>query len=264
MAFSSVCERQPSFRSVAWRNIDLAAMRYRKGKLMTRRKEICEQRIPLSPAIKADLQYCRWRYPRASRRQDQAIANFHLLTSLVEKISEVPAERQVIARQVAIFILAHWHGAVSGAQAARTTLEAVALARKNLGYVVAAGVLSVEPTEKSFLCILKAATAGLRFSRRDLIRIASDICGFDVGAMSARNRHHNATRPRMIAQWLCRKFTTSTTTEIGKTFDRDHTSILNSCDKVDRVIARYGLTANGPEEWARTLASMPVESWRGV
>lgn len=45
-------------------------------------------------------------------------------------------------------------------------------------------------------------------------------------------------RPRQVAMYLARELTSYSTPQIGRAFDRDHTTVLYACKTVDRLALR--------------------------
>ena len=42
--------------------------------------------------------------------------------------------------------------------------------------------------------------------------------------------------PRQIAMYLMRRQTTLSLSEIGRFFDRDHTTVIHACSKIERLL----------------------------
>lgn len=59
-----------------------------------------------------------------------------------------------------------------------------------------------------------------------------------VDDMKSRSRKKTLTFPRQIAMYLCRKFTDDSLAEIGRAFNRDHSTVLHSIKKVTTLSAR--------------------------
>jgi chromosomal replication initiator protein len=50
-----------------------------------------------------------------------------------------------------------------------------------------------------------------------------------------QGRSREVAFPRQVAVFLCRKLTYSSTTEVGKAFNRNHTTVLYSCTTVQNL-----------------------------
>ena len=57
--------------------------------------------------------------------------------------------------------------------------------------------------------------------------------------MYSDNRSRNIAYPRQIAMYLCRKLTSLSLTDIGKMLgNRDHSTVLHGCNKVENDIKK--------------------------
>lgn len=59
-----------------------------------------------------------------------------------------------------------------------------------------------------------------------------------VKEMQSRSRKKRLTFPRQIAMYLCRKHTDDSLTDIGRAFNRDHSTVLHSIKKVTNLTVR--------------------------
>lgn len=70
----------------------------------------------------------------------------------------------------------------------------------------------------------------------------SDYFSINLSDMRAKRRSRDVAYPRQVAMYLTREMTTLSLTQIGAAFDRDHTTVMHACEKI--------------EEDARTSASL--------
>jgi chromosomal replication initiator protein len=77
--------------------------------------------------------------------------------------------------------------------------------------------------------ILTAATIGELVSGQFKVSIAD---------LQSRSRKKSITLPRQIAMYLARKYTEESLAEIGKTFNRDHSTVLHAIKVVGNQLAR--------------------------
>ncbi len=71
----------------------------------------------------------------------------------------------------------------------------------------------------------------------DIMKKVSEKYDVTVDDLRAKGRHSKIVLPRFIAMYLVRKLTSLTTTEIGKEFgDRDHSTVLNAMNNVEKMI----------------------------
>jgi len=63
---------------------------------------------------------------------------------------------------------------------------------------------------------------------------------FDISRIDliSPRRDREVHNPRMVAMWLCRRLTTSGYPTLGRLFERDHTSVIHSCRKMDLLISK--------------------------
>lgn len=59
-----------------------------------------------------------------------------------------------------------------------------------------------------------------------------------VSDMKSRSRKKSLAFPRQIAMYLCRKYTDDSLAEIGRAFNRDHSTVMHSIKKVTSLSAR--------------------------
>lgn len=63
-------------------------------------------------------------------------------------------------------------------------------------------------------------------------QIVSEHFKLSIEDMSSRKRSHNIALPRQIAMYLCRKIMDVPLPAVGKFFDRDHSTVIHSCNKI--------------------------------
>ena len=72
--------------------------------------------------------------------------------------------------------------------------------------------------------------------------------GLRADDLGSRSRRRQVVRPRQFAMYLCRRYTDASLKDIGRAFNRDHTSVMYAVDVVERRILerpqlRYELEA---------------------
>lgn len=137
--------------------------------------------------------------------------------------------------------------------------------------------VKAEPAEKPFLMPKPARPSDIKSSKLpssgshdtwywacdNLIRIGSTIGGFTPGEICSHRRGQSIAKARQIICWLMRKFTGLSLPGIGRMIGhRDHTTIMHACQRVDAVIAFYGVDIEGSADAiARQLWGL---DWRAV
>ena len=53
--------------------------------------------------------------------------------------------------------------------------------------------------------------------------------------MRSARRTNSVALPRQMAMYLMRRMTTLSLSEIGRFFDRDHTTVIHACEKIERL-----------------------------
>ena len=73
-----------------------------------------------------------------------------------------------------------------------------------------------------------------------ILGIVSEYFQVTVEAMKSKNRSREITVPRQIAMYLIREMNGMSLPSIGSLFDRDHTTVMHACDKVEADIKKDG------------------------
>jgi len=61
--------------------------------------------------------------------------------------------------------------------------------------------------------------------------------GITRDQLKSKRRTNSVALPRQIAMFLMRRQTTLSLSEIGRFFDRDHTTVIHACSKIERLMA---------------------------
>ena len=69
-----------------------------------------------------------------------------------------------------------------------------------------------------------------------IISAAADLYGFSVDDVLSSSRRQPLVLCRQVAMYLCRELTDLSLPRIGRHFNRDHTTVLHSVDKVRRIL----------------------------
>ncbi|MDG1153558.1 MAG: chromosomal replication initiator protein DnaA [Alphaproteobacteria bacterium] len=71
----------------------------------------------------------------------------------------------------------------------------------------------------------------------DIKKVVSDYFKIQMKDLNSSRRNREIARPRQIAIWLCKELTTNSLPEIGKKFNRDHTTVLHAINRVEEMIS---------------------------
>lgn len=69
-----------------------------------------------------------------------------------------------------------------------------------------------------------------------IMRVVSEHFGITVDELTSASRKRNLAYPRQISMFLCRQLTNKSLPKIGEEFQRDHSTVMHSCDKIDAEI----------------------------
>jgi chromosomal replication initiator protein len=96
--------------------------------------------------------------------------------------------------------------------------------------------VTLEELEMSLLKTYIAQEADiLRLSCVDVQRAVCSYYNIRMEDLVGQGRSREVAFPRQVAVFLCRKLTYSSTTEVGKAFNRNHTTVLYSCTTVQNL-----------------------------
>jgi chromosomal replication initiator protein len=73
-------------------------------------------------------------------------------------------------------------------------------------------------------------------SIENIIKVAADEYHLFPNDLRGKKRNKKIVTARHIAMYLSREITEYSTTEIGKEFNRDHSTVINACEKVEALI----------------------------
>ncbi len=101
---------------------------------------------------------------------------------------------------------------------------------------IAETAVTVEVLEKSLLkTYIQQEEALVRLSCTDVQKAVCAFYNVRLDDMLGQCRAREVAIPRQVAIFLCRKLTFSSTTEIGKAFNRNHTTVIYSCSTVQNL-----------------------------
>jgi chromosomal replication initiator protein len=98
--------------------------------------------------------------------------------------------------------------------------------------------ISVDYARKVLANVLELKPQTL--SVEDIQRAVADYYHVRILDLKSRRRVKTLVLPRQVAMYLCRKHTGSSFPDIGSRFEKDHTTIISACDKIEA-----GLISNG-------------------
>jgi chromosomal replication initiator protein len=105
-----------------------------------------------------------------------------------------------------------------------------------LNQVVARATLLKRPVTLELVneALRAVAVPGRKRSIDEIMQIAARASGVSIDALRGPSRRRHIVRPRQLAMFLCRRFTDASLAEIGRAFQRDHSSVIYSLEKVEQ------------------------------
>ncbi len=84
-------------------------------------------------------------------------------------------------------------------------------------------------------------------------KVVAEYYRIKVSDLKSKSRVRSVTRPRQIAMALAKELTNRSLPEIGRAFDRDHTTVLNAC----REVPKFREQDNSiQEDWANLIRTL--------
>ena len=82
--------------------------------------------------------------------------------------------------------------------------------------------------------------------------------GLSNGDMISRERERRVARPRQVAMFLAKRWTALSLIDIGRHFNRDHSTVLHACRNIAALIEEDGALANDVDLLDRALTERNV------
>ena len=136
------------------------------------------------------------------------------------------ADRFYLPGPIALLIASHVKGNVRELEGCLLRLIAyTSIARKS------------EPTEEMAQEILSefVHAESLAIEPETIVHIVAQHYGITREQLKGKRRTASVALPRQMAMSLMRRQTTLSLSEIGRFFDRDHTTVIHACDKIERL-----------------------------
>jgi chromosomal replication initiator protein len=86
-----------------------------------------------------------------------------------------------------------------------------------------------------------------------IVTVVSNHFGITRDQLKGKRRTNSVALPRQIAMHLMRRQTTLSLSEIGRFFDRDHTTVIHACDKIERLRGSDRTMRDAIDRLAETL-----------
>jgi len=92
--------------------------------------------------------------------------------------------------------------------------------------------ITLDEVEQLLHVIIERERASHTISIDDIQRKVADCCNISIADMLGDKRPAHIAQPRMLAMYLCRRYTKHSLPEIGQAFGRNHATIINAVKKV--------------------------------
>lgn len=76
-----------------------------------------------------------------------------------------------------------------------------------------------------------------RLNFRLILTAVAEYYNIGIADLKGQSRKQNITVPRQVAMFLARKWLTVSTNQIGRDINRDHSTVINGCRKIESIIA---------------------------
>ena len=84
-------------------------------------------------------------------------------------------------------------------------------------------------------------------------KVVAEYYRIKVADLKSKSRARSVTRPRQVAMALAKELTNKSLPEIGRAFERDHTTVLNACREVPKFREKDGSIQ---EDWANLIRTL--------
>ena len=111
--------------------------------------------------------------------------------------------------------------------------------------------ISVETTQEVLKDMLRAYDH--RITIDEIQKKVAEYFNISVKEMQSSRRARTVARPRQIAMYLAKQLTSRSLPEIGRKFDRDHTTVMHAVRKVEYLLAEDKSTAEKIDNLRRML-----------
>ena len=156
------------------------------------------------------------------------------------------ADRFYLPGPIALLIASHVKGNVRELEGCLLRLIAyTSIARK------------AEPTEEMAEEILRefVHAESLAIEPESIVLVVGTHYGITREQLKGKRRTNSVALPRQVAMYLMRRQTTLSLSEIGRFFDRDHTTVIHACEKIERLRAADRQMRDNVERLAETVQS---------
>ena len=106
---------------------------------------------------------------------------------------------------------------------------------------------------QSSLSSLMDVQAERKITSELIIDIVAESYGFEAADLTGKRRSQDIALARQVAMYLCRDMTDLSTTAIGRSFNRDHTTVMHGCEKIEAAMSGDYALKRRVEELRRSI-----------
>lgn len=110
-----------------------------------------------------------------------------------------------------------------------------ALNRLHLAHLATSRPITVETAEEALADLTRQSRRMVRLE--EIERVVAEMFGIEPNALRSKSRAREYSCPRMLAMWLARKHTRSALSEIGRHFNRNHSTVISAQRRVDEWLS---------------------------
>lgn len=110
-----------------------------------------------------------------------------------------------------------------------------ALNRLHLAFLATGRPITVETAEEALADLSRQTRRMVRLE--EIERVVAEMFGIEPNALRSKSRAREYSCPRMLAMWLARKHTRSALSEIGRYFNRNHSTVISAQRRVDEWLS---------------------------
>ena len=91
---------------------------------------------------------------------------------------------------------------------------------------------------------------------KDIIKVVAEHYNLKVSDLTGTRRTKHIVQPRQMAIYLAKNLTTRSMPDIGRAFNRDHTTVIHSIRRMDKLLKQNAVLADDQELLSRRLSDL--------
>lgn len=107
------------------------------------------------------------------------------------------------------------------------------LTKLQLYATIAKKPVTAELTREALSDVFSRGEAARVMTCDDVMRAVAEYYDVSVEDLKSNKRQRSISVPRQVSMYLCREVAGASLITIGKAFNRDHSTVMHGCDKVE-------------------------------